>query len=81
MSLRKKKRRFLKKSNKVVAPPEEVLSDRWYSNREVWKKLDISESTCKRWRKEGLLPTFMRHRRLYFNDYHVQKILRSGRRD
>jgi hypothetical protein len=79
MSSRKKNKRFLSKVKNVLPLPEEPLSDIWYTNRQVWKILDISESTCKRWRKEGLLPAFRRHRRLYFNDYHVQKVLRSGK--
>jgi hypothetical protein len=72
MARRKKNKR------KAPAPAQEILSDTWYTNRELWKILKISPSTSKRWRSKGSLLASKRFGKVYFNHTHVQKMLRDG---
>ena len=81
MASRKKNKRLFKrlKMLKVKAvPPEEPLSDIWYTIKQVIRKLDMSPSTIKRWRKRGKLPSSVRGKKIYFNEYHIQKLLKDG---
>ena len=75
---RLKKFRFLKTTR---VNKEEVLSEEWYTNKQVWKVLDISVATCKRWRNKGWLIASKRPGKgckVYFNAKHVQDMLRGG---
>ena len=60
---------------------EEILSEDWYTNKQVWKVLDISAATCKRWRNKGWLIASKRSGKgckVYFNAKHVQDLMKGG---
>lgn len=80
MSKSKKKARLKKWYRRQVSstPPQEILSNIWYTQDEVLKKLAISISTCYRLRVRGLLIASKRNGKLYYNEYHVQKMLIDG---
>ena len=80
MSKSKKKAR-LKKWNarqKSATPLQDNLSNTWYTQDEVLKKLAISISTCYRLRVRGILIASKWNGKLYYNEYHIQKMLRDG---
>jgi len=81
MASRRKNKNLVKRMRKQSAPlakAAEILSEIWYTNKQVWKILDISASTAKRWRASGALIASKRFGKVYFNHTHVQNLLKSG---
>lgn len=80
MSKRKKNNRLKKwhRASKSSAPPKENLSDIWYKQDEVLKLLGLSPTTCYRRRASGVLIASKQHGKLYYNAYHIQKMLKDG---
>ncbi|HEY5367746.1 MAG TPA: helix-turn-helix domain-containing protein [Hanamia sp.] len=82
MASRRKRYKSAGKSRQVAIAPEEPLSDIWYTNKELWKLLDISPSTAKRWRENGSLKASKnlggKLGKVYFNHTHVQDLLKGG---
>ncbi|MDE3182844.1 MAG: helix-turn-helix domain-containing protein [Bacteroidota bacterium] len=81
MASRKKNKRLIKKLKMLkakIVPPEEPLSNIWYTNKQAWKKLDISPSTLKRWRNRGKVVASKQGNKVYINEYHLQKLLKDG---
>ena len=81
MASRKKNKRLIKKLKMLKAkavPPEEPLSDIWYTNKQAWKKLSMSPSTLYRKRTSGKLIASVSGKKIYFNEYHIQKYLKDG---
>ncbi len=80
MSKRKRNARLQKwySRRNNSTPPQEILSNTWYTQDEVLKKLAISISTCYRLRVRGILIASKWNGKLYYNEYHVQKMLRDG---
>lgn len=77
-----RKRYKAKKGRQATIAPEPALSNIWYTNKELWKLLDISPSTAKRWRENGSLKASKnlggKFGKVYFNQTHVQDLLKSG---
>ena len=81
MSKRSKRKARLQKwysRRNPSAPPQERLSNTWYTQDQVLKLLSISISTCYRLRVRGILIASKWSGKLYYNEYHVQKMLIDG---
>ena len=80
MSKRKRNARLKKWYSRPNSstPPQEILSNIWYTQDEVLKKLAISISTCYRLRMKGILIASKWKGKLYYNEYHVQQMLING---
>ena len=81
MSKRSKRKARLKKwysRRNPSTPLQETLSSIWYTQDEVLKKLAISISTCYRLRVRGILIASKWNGKLYYNEYHIQKMLIDG---
>ena len=59
-------------------PQQEQLSNTWHNNDQIRELLGMSNSTIKRWRASGKLIASKRLGKIFFNDYHVQQLLRDG---
>ena len=50
----------------------------WLDNQDVMQKLKISESTLKRHRLSGIIPSTRIRGKYYYNNSDIQKLLRDG---